>query len=54
MNTINLLVKAVTYTLYMGVVRSLPTTSYVKAIEIYLLFHIMLPFIFYLTVFRLD
>ena len=43
---------SVTYTLYTGVARALPPTSYVKAIEIYLLFHIMMPFIIFLLLFR--
>ena len=43
-----------TYTLYTGVTRALPDTSYLKAIEIYLLFHIMLPFIIFLILFRCN
>ena len=41
-----------TYTLYTGVARALHPTSHVKAIEIYLLFHIMMPFIIFLLLFR--
>ena len=39
------------YTLYTSVTRSLPTTSYMKAIEWWLMFHIIIPFIIFIVLF---
>ena len=41
-----------TFTLYTRVASTLPSTSYIKAIEVYLLFHIMLPLGLRLEVFN--
>ena len=39
------------YTLYSSVTRSIPTTSYMKAVEWWLLFHITGPFIIFNVIF---
>ena len=41
-----------TFTLYTRVASTLPVTSYVKAIDVYLLFHIMMPFIIFFILYR--
>ena len=41
----------VLYTLYSSVTRSIPTTSYMKAVEWWLLFHIAGPFIIFNVIF---
>ena len=39
------------YTLYTSVSKSLPTTSYMKAAEWWLMYHIVVPFIIFATLF---
>ena len=41
----------VLYTLYARVAQSLPTTSYIKVIEIWLLFHLFIPFFIFFVIF---
>ena len=42
----------VMYTLYTGIAQSLPDTAYVKAIEVWLLFHLIVPFFIFIILFR--
>jgi hypothetical protein len=42
------------FTLYTSVAGSLPPTSYVKIIEIWLLFHLFVPFLIFLIIFKLE
>ena len=39
------------YTLYTSVGKSLPTTSYMKAVEWWLMYHIVVPFIMFIVLF---
>ena len=41
----------VLYTLYARVAQSLPSTSYIKMIEIWLLFHLIIPFFIFFILF---
>ena len=42
------------FTLYTSVAGSLPTTSYVKIIELWLLFHLFVPFLIFLVIFKRE
>ena len=42
------------FTLYTSVAGSLPTTSYVKIIELWLLFHLFVPFLIFLIIFKRE
>ena len=42
------------YTLYTSVSGSLPTTSYVKIIDIWLLYHLFVPFLIFLIIFKRE
>ena len=50
---INLFV-TVMYTLYLAVSRSLPTTAYMKVIDYWLLFHLVVPFLIFLLLFLVE